>query len=204
MEKTENRHLVRVVDDDEDVRASIRFMLECEGWETAAFDSAEAFLSGDVPSRIGCLVLDVRMPGKSGLELQRELALRRFRLPVIFLTGHGTIGMAVSAMREGAVTFLQKPVNPQELLPAVARAVEQDRRRRGQLSERGAQALLAQLTPREREILELAARGLVNRDIAETLGLSKRTVEHYRATALKKLKAGTVAEAACLFSEQQP
>lgn len=185
--------LVRIVDDSADAREALRFMLECEGWETEAFESAEAFLAGDRPSRPGCLILDIRMPGRSGLELQAELVRRRSKLPVIFLTGHGEIETAVGAMREGAFDFQAKPVDPAKLLPAVAAAVEADRRRRG-----GAALSLASagLTPRELEIARLAASGLVSREIAERLGLSRRTVEHARAAALKKLGVADAAGAA--------
>ena len=187
--------LLRIVDDDEDVRASLAFMLACEGWETRAFASAEAFLSGDTPSRPGCLLLDVRMPGRSGLELQAELVRRREKLPIIFLTAHGDIGMAVGAMREGAFDFIAKPVDPERLLPAVARAVEADLAARG-AGVAGVPAEAATLTGRELEIIRLAASGVVSRAIAERLSISRRTVEHYRASALKKLGVQDAAGAA--------
>ena len=195
------RPLIRVVDDNDDTRDSLVFMLRCEGWETAAYSSAEAFLAGDVPSRTGCLVLDIRMAGMSGLELQQELVRRRSRLPVIFLTGHADIPTAVNAMREGAFTFLQKPVDPLKLLPAVARAAEADARKRG--AEHLPAERLNLLTERETEIIRLAADGMVSRQIAEQLGLSRRTVEHYRASALKKLGVSTAAEAALILANAE-
>ncbi|HBZ59177.1 MAG TPA: DNA-binding response regulator [Sutterella sp.] len=194
--------LIRVVDDSASVRASLEFLLQCEGWETAGFASAESFLAGDTPSRPGCLVLDVSMPGRSGLELQEILLARASRLPIIFLTGTGTVDMAVKTLQDGAFDFLQKPVDPARLLPAVARAVEESLRRTGHAHGREEQkALLARLTARELEILRLVASGLTSRQIAERLDLSKRTVEHYRAGAQRKIGCTEAAQVALFLSQ---
>ncbi len=194
--------LVRVVDDSESVRSSLQFLLECEGWESAGFDSAESFLAGDTPSRPGCLILDVSMPGKSGLQLQALLRERASRLPIIFLTGTGTVDMAVKSLQDGAFDFQQKPVNPEKLLPMVAKAVDKSLRIAGLVLDRAEQkALFERLTARELDILRLVADGLTSRQIADRLGLSKRTVEHYRAEGQKKIGIAQAARLA-LFLEQ--
>ena len=192
--------LVRIVDDNAELCMSLEFMLQCEGYETAVFSSAENFLAGDTPSRPGCVILDVQMPGRTGIELFDLLTLRGYDIPVIFLTAHGDIDMAVYTMREGACDFHQKPVDPVKFLPAVARAVERDRARRN-----GASGLSDEirrwelLTEREEQIARLVACGLVSRTIAERTGISQRTVEHHRASVLHKLELGTSAELAGFF-----
>ena len=194
--------LVRVVDDSESVRASLEFLLQCEGWETEGFDSAESFLAGDKPSRPGCLILDVSMPGRSGLQLQALLRERASRLPIIFLTGTGTVDMAVKSLQDGAFDFQQKPVNPERLLPAVARAVEQSLRLAGLVQDETEQMIrYRKLTPRELEILHLVADGLTSRDIAARLDLSKRTVEHYRADSQKKIGLTEAARIALFLNQ---
>lgn len=192
--------LVRIVDDDDSLRNSLSFLLTCEGYVTELYPDAASFLVNDQPSRPGCLILDVRMSEMSGLALQRELNRRAVTLPIIFLTAHGDIDMAVQSMRDGAFDFLQKPVDPPRLITAVARAVKkscghetigyppQEALSRYQL-----------LTSRESQVMRLVAKGLLNRQIAARLGLSVRTVETQRASAKKKLPLLSVSDLAPFF-----
>lgn len=193
--------LIRIVDDDGDLRDALLYMLSQEGWEAAAFPDAESFLRSAAPSAPGALILDVRMPGMSGIELHRELRRRGFEQPVIFLTAHGDIDMAVEELRHGAFHFLQKPLDPEKLLSAVAQAVEADRRKRlGMPPVEEIRARIASLRPREREVMALLAQGFLNADIAARLGLSVRTVEAHRAAAYVKLRVKNAAEAAQLWA----
>ena len=193
--------LIRIVDDDGDLRDALLYMLSQEGWEAVAFPDAESFLRSAAPSAPGVLILDVRMPGMSGIELRRELRRRGFEQPVIFLTAHGDIDMAVEELRHGAFHFLQKPLDPEKLLSAVAQAVEADRRKRlGMPPVEEIRARIASLRPREREVMALLAQGFLNADIAARLGLSVRTVEAHRAAAYVKLQVKNAAEAAQLWA----
>lgn len=193
--------LIRIVDDDGDLRDALLYMLSQEGWEAVAFPDAESFLRSAAPSAPGVLILDVRMPGMSGIELRRELRRRGFEQPVIFLTAHGDIDMAVEELRHGAFHFLQKPLDPEKLLSAVAQAVEADRRKRlGMPPVEEIRARIASLRPREREVMALLAQGFLNADIAARLGLSVRTVEAHRAAAYVKLQVKNAAEAAQLLA----
>lgn len=196
----ETMPLVRLVDDSAELLESLAFMLALEGYRTAGFESAEAFLaSGDLESP-GCAVLDVRMPGMSGLELQREMAARGSPLPVIFLTGHGDLEMAVGAMREGAFDFEEKPVDPEKFLPRIAAACEADRAKRMGARPIGEEVDLASaLTEREAMILRAVARGLTSRMIAERFGISRRTAEHHRAAAQAKIGLAAPAAIAAFF-----
>ena len=194
--------VIRLVDDDKDLRKSVQFMLECRGWNVETYESADAFLRSDRPSRPGCLVLDVRMPGMSGLELQRELNARGFDLPVIFLTAHGDIDMAVQTMHSGAVDFLQKPVDPDRLSASLEKYARLSLLQSAPAlfaDSRFARRQIARLTEREREIVRLASLGLTTRRIAERLSLSEKTVENHRASACKKTGAGNVAEIIVLW-----
>ena len=196
----EAKPLIRVVDDNPMLCQSLEFMLRCEGYEVASFASAADFLAGDSPSRGGCLVLDVQMPELSGLELFNVLGMRGYDVPIVFLTAHGDIDMAVSVMREGACDFQQKPVKPETFLPAVARAVARDREKRmgaGDLTNEI--RCWRELTEREDEIARLVGLGFVNRTIAQKLGISQRTVEHYRASALSKIGLRSAADIAGFF-----
>ena len=193
--------LIRVVDDNESLRTSLEFMLSCEGYEVALFDSAAAFLTGDTPSRDGCVILDLQMPEMNGVELFDELCRRSYRVPVIFLTAHADVDTAVYTMRKGACDFLQNPVNPEKLLPAVARAVAKSRAAKlGMTSIEYEVRRYRLLTAREEQILRLVAMGCVSRVIAERLAISQRTVEHYRAQAVGKLQLRSAAELAAFFS----
>jgi FixJ family two-component response regulator len=186
---------VFVVDDDDAVRDSLRLLLKSAGMACEVFASAQEFLSTYEPSRPGCLVLDVRMPGMSGLEMQHELNLRGAMIPVIFITGHGDIPMAVEAMQHGAFDFLQKPFRDQELLDRVQRALTRDLENRIRLRQTDRiRDRLATLSPREREVLELVTQGKANKMVAGDLGVSQRTVEIHRAHVMQKMEAGSLAE----------
>ena len=186
--------LVYVVDDDEAVRDSLQFLLE-PTYLVATFDSAEAFLARYDPKAIACLILDVRMPGMSGLQLQEELLARGSRLPVVFITGHGDVPMAVATMKKGATDFIEKPFVQQALKALVERMLERAREDAARTErERINSSLLARLTPREQQVLERIVAGRLNKQIADDLGISIKTVEAHRANIMDKLKAGTVAD----------
>ena len=186
--------LVYVVDDDEAVRDSLQFLLE-PTYQVATFDSAEAFLGRYDPKAIACLILDVRMPGMSGLQLQEELLARGSRLPVVFITGHGDVPMAVATMKKGATDFIEKPFEQQALKALVERMLERAREDAARIErERINSSLLARLTPREQQVLERIVAGRLNKQIADDLGISIKTVEAHRANIMDKLNAGTVAD----------
>ena len=186
--------LVYVVDDDEAVRDSLKFLLE-PAYQVAVFDSAEAFLGRYDPKAIACLILDVRMPGMSGLQLQEELMARRSHLPVVFITGHGDVPMAVATMKKGAADFIEKPFEHQALKSLVERMLARAREDAARIErERINSALLSKLTPREQQVLERIVAGRLNKQIADDLGISIKTVEAPRANIMEKLNAGTVAD----------
>jgi two-component system response regulator FixJ len=187
--------LVFVVDDDEAVRSSTKLLLKSVGLPAVTFASAQEFLDNYDPQQPGCVVLDVRMPLMSGLELQQLLNMRGAIIPVIFITGHGDIPMAVEAMQHGAFDFLQKPFRDQDLLDRVQKALEKDRVNRAQLREKARiRERRDSLTPREREILELMTRGKPNKVMAADLGVSQRTVEIHRARVMEKMGATSLAQ----------
>ena len=186
--------IVFIVDDDEAVRNSLRLLVKSVGLTAAALDSAQEFLASYDPLQPGCLVLDVRMPGMSGLELQQQLNLRGAVIPVIFITGHGDVPMAVEAMQQGAFDFLQKPFRDQDLIDRIQRALEKDRVNRAELGKRSdLRARHEALTPREREVLALVMSGKANKVMAADLGLSQRTVEVHRARVMEKMGASSLA-----------
>ncbi|HWG77755.1 MAG TPA: response regulator [Steroidobacteraceae bacterium] len=192
-----------VVDDDDAVRNSLRLLLKSLGLATQAMASAAEFLQTYQPSQPGCLVLDVRMPGMSGLELQQELNLRGAILPVIFITGHGDIPMAVEAMQQGAFDFLQKPFREQELIDRIQRALAKDAKTRADLTEHERiRERLDSLTPRERQVLLLMTAGKANKIMAHELGVSQRTVEIHRARVMEKSGAGSLAQLVRMVMEQ--
>lgn len=193
---TENRTpVVRLVDDDRELLDSLSFMLEMEDWKVRCYQNAREFLTQDMLSDPGCVILDVRMPGMTGLQLQQEMLAREIRLPIIFLSAHGDIDMAVDVMQAGAVTFLQKPVKTERLLQAIAGAVEADRKNHGTpFDEAAAREALKTLTEREQQILGYLAKGLINRVIGERLSISERTVETHRASIYRKLRIKTASE----------
>ncbi|HUK03054.1 MAG TPA: response regulator transcription factor [Steroidobacteraceae bacterium] len=187
--------VVFIVDDDEAVRNSLRFLLKSVGVATQALASAGEFLESYVPTQAGCLVLDVRMPGMSGLELQQQLNIKGAVIPVIFITGHGDIPMAVEAMRYGAFDFLQKPFRDQDLIDRIQKALAKDAKSRAGLKEHDRiRQRLATLTPREREVLALMTRGKANKVMAAELGVSQRTVEIHRARVMEKSGAASLAQ----------
>jgi two-component system response regulator FixJ len=186
---------VFVVDDDTGVRSSIRVLLKSVGIAATPMASAQEFLAAFDPSQPGCLVLDIRMPGMSGLELQQQLNLRGAIVPVIFITGHGDVPMAVEAMQHGAFDFLQKPFRDQDLIDRIQKALARDRENRAALQEHGRiKARLESLTPRETEVLHLMTQGKQNKVMAGELGLSQRTVEIHRAHVMEKMGASSVAQ----------
>lgn len=194
--------LIRIVDDDDAVRRALCFMLECEGYCVACYDSAGAFLRADAPSRSGCLVLDVCMPDMTGLQLQQELNARHYTVPIVFLSGHGDIDMAVGALKDGAVDFVQKPVDDEKFLASIERALALDAQRRSHSpSQSERQALLRTLTSRESDVLAWILQGLSNRQIGHKLHISERTVEGHRLRALHKLGVRSVAELRAYFQD---
>jgi two-component system, LuxR family, response regulator FixJ len=190
-----NNACVMVVDDDSGVRNAMRTLLKSVGLNCQLFASAQEFLDGYIFTQPGCVVLDIRMPGMSGLELQQELNLRGATIPVIFMTGHGDIPMAVEAMQHGAFDFLQKPFRDQELLDRIQKAIVRDAKLRESLGEHARiRKHLESLTDREREVLDLMVLGKQNKVIAQDLGVSPRTVEIHRARVMEKMDAQSVAE----------
>ena len=187
--------IVHVVDDDEALRDSLVWMLEANGYAVSAHDSAEAFLDGLSTTMTGCILLDVRMPGMSGLELFEELQRRRCGLPVVFITGHGDVPMAVSALKQGAVDFIEKPFGERDMMRLVEQCLllERDTREK-RLQEADTARRLEQLTQREREVLELIIVGRLNKQIADVLGISIKTVEVHRARVMEKMGAHSLAE----------
>jgi two-component system response regulator FixJ len=197
--------VVFVVDDDESVRSSLRFLLRAASLESRAFGSAPDFLQSYDPAQAGCLVLDVRMPGMSGLELQRELTLRGATIPVIFITGHGDIPMAVEAMQQGAHDFLQKPFRDEDLIERIQRALAKDAKARAGLEgHKAIRAHLESLTPREQEVLALMVQGKPNKMMAQELGVSQRTLEIHRARVMEKSGAASLAELVRMVMDVQP
>jgi FixJ family two-component response regulator len=186
---------VMVVDDDAGVRNAMRVLLKSVGLNSTLFASAQEFLAAYQPSQQGCLVLDIRMPGMSGLELQQQLNLRGAVIPVIFMSGHADIPMAVEAMQHGAFDFLQKPFRDQDLLDRIQRAITKHSELRKSLGEHARiKAHLGELTPREREVLDFLTQGLQNKAIAQKLAVSPRTIEIHRARVMEKMNAHSIAE----------
>jgi FixJ family two-component response regulator len=186
---------VLVIDDDPDVRASVGRLLRSLGIDFRLFASIAEFLAPDPPDGATCLVLDVRLPGQSGLDLQRELAAANREVPIIFITGHGDIPMSVQAMKGGAIEFLTKPFRDQDLLDAIQLGLSRDRARRE--NEKALEDLrerFASLSPREREIMIQVARGRLSKQIAFDIGIAEPTVKVHRSRAMQKMKAGSLPE----------
>lgn len=187
--------LIHVVDDDESLRTALLRLLGAAGFEARGYASTGDFLLAPPPDRPGCVLLDLRMPGPSGLDLQAALQRRQIGLPVVFLTAHGDVASTVQAMKSGAVDFLTKPVERETLLDAIGRALESDARQRTNRVETARlESLFATLTPREREVVELVVTGRLNKQIAQELGIAERTVKLHRAEAMAKLGVGSAAE----------
>lgn len=187
--------LVVIVEDDEGVREGLQDLLHSVGLDTLAYGATRDLLAATLPDRPGCLILDVRLPGSSGLDLQAKLAAMGNRMPIIFMTGHGDIPMTVQAMKAGALDFLTKPFRDQDMLDAIAVAIERDRTRRA--SSAGVaelEALAATLTAREAEVMAQVVKGLLNKQIAHGLGISEITVKIHRGNVMRKMAAGSVAD----------
>ena len=186
---------VYIVDDDQAVRRAMELLMQSVGLSHEIFHSADEFLAGHSNDRAGCLVLDIRMPGLGGLELQEKLNEMGSTLPIIFITGHGDVPMAVEAMQKGAVDFIQKPFRDQELLDQIGEALKTDEERR---SERARKAVVSErldkLTRREKEVMDLVVTGKPNKVIAYELGVSQRTVEIHRARVMEKMQAKSLAD----------
>ncbi len=199
--------VIHVIDDEAPFRRSLIFLLESAGWMACEHDSAESFLAAPptLPANGGCLVLDIRMPRISGLELQRRLAALNSPWPIIFMTGHGDVDLAVQAMKDGALDFLQKPFKDQAFLDTVEHAVELSRTRQ-QASQRcnEARALLARLSPREAEVARRLALGLSNKEIGRDLSISDNTVHVHRQHVMEKTGTGSAAELARLILRADP
>lgn len=186
---------VFVVDDDASVRSSLKFLLSTVGLQVESFGSADAFLNRKPSDTPSCLVLDVRLPGLSGLDFQRELAAKSIHIPIIFLTGHGDIPMSVRAMKAGAVEFLTKPFRDQDLLDSIRIALEQDRARRVQEKETVLyRRRFDSLTSREQEVICMVASGMLNKQIADQLGTAESTVKVQRSRAMEKMQADSLAD----------
>jgi FixJ family two-component response regulator len=186
---------VYVVDDDEAVRDSLQWLLEGKDYRVRCFDSAETFLSRYDPREVACLLVDIRMPGISGLELQDRLIERKSPLPIVFITGHGDVPMAVTTMKKGAMDFIPKPFKEEELLSVVERMLDQAREAFADFQHAANRdALMGKLTARESQVLERIVAGRLNKQIADDLGISIKTVEAHRANIMEKLNANTVAD----------
>ncbi|CUA97907.1 response regulator transcription factor [Thiomonas bhubaneswarensis] len=193
--KTANKGTVYVVDDDEAVRDSLQWLLEGNDYRVRCFDSAESFLTRFDPREIACLIVDVRMPGMNGLELQDELLRRGCTMPLVFITGHGDVPMAVDTMKKGAIDFIEKPFNEVVLRDLVDRMLQKARLTADQQqAEASRGALLGRLTARESQVLERIVAGRLNKQIADDLNISIKTVEAHRANIMEKLNVSTVAD----------
>ncbi|MCU7931572.1 MAG: response regulator transcription factor [Candidatus Thiodiazotropha sp. (ex Codakia rugifera)] len=189
------RPTVFVVDDDQAMRNSLKWLIESVSMQVETFESADAFINSYYPGRSGCLLLDVRMPGMSGLELQEYLRANQIAIPVIIITGHGDVPMAVRAMKSGAIDFIEKPFNDELLLESIRHALALDVRQRDMQSQRAEIATrLARLTPREHEVMVMVTNGKANKEIATSLGVSAKTVEAHRARVMEKMEADSLAE----------
>ncbi|NLB31300.1 MAG: response regulator transcription factor [Alcaligenaceae bacterium] len=187
--------VIFVVDDDDAVRDSLRLLLETQNYQVQTFASGEEFLEQYNPNLVSLLITDVRMPGMSGLQLQEQLIERKATLPIVFITGHGDVNMAVSTMKKGAVDFIEKPFNLDEINPIITRFLDQAYEEMQEIiSQQEVDGLLARLTGREEQVLERIVAGRLNKQIADDLSISIKTVEAHRANIMEKLEVSTVAD----------
>jgi FixJ family two-component response regulator len=195
VETVDTQNVVYVIDDDPGMRDALKSLLGSVGLRVEAFGAASEFLGKKLPDAAVCLVVDVRLPGLSGLDFQAELTKANIEVPIIFITGHGDIAMTVKAMKAGAVEFLSKPFRDQDLLDAVKSALENDEgRRRNRKMTSGIRALYESLTPREQQVVALVTAGLMNKQVAAEMGVSEITVKVHRGNAMRKMKAGSLAD----------
>ncbi len=194
-ETVEEQKVVYVIDDDTSTRESLKSLFSSVGLHVEAFGSAPDFFGKKLPDAAICLVVDVRLPGLSGLDFQVELTKANIDVPIIFITGHGDIAMTVKAMKAGAVEFLTKPIREQDLLDAVKLGLEKDEtRRKGQKTTSIVRSLFESLTPREQEVIRLVTAGLMNKQIAAEMGVSEITVKVHRGNVMRKMKANSLAD----------
>ena len=192
---TEEKPVIYVVDDDPAVRKALERLLRSAGHDARTFPSPLEFLNFSHPDAPGCVILDIKMPKMSGLELQEHLAEKGISFPIVFITGHGTVPASVRALKAGAMDFLQKPFKDSELLDAVARGVEKHRRlRQAQHEIRELQARVSTLTPREHEVFRLVASGMLNKQVAFDLGTAEKTIKVHRARVMEKMRAQSFAD----------
>lgn len=197
LDKFQEKAVVRIIDDDDSMRKSWRFLIEGEGWTTKCYSSALRFLEEDDRNELGCVVLDVRMPDMSGIELQRVMMLQKNGLPIIFVSGHGDIDMAVQALKDGATDFLPKPVSADRLLTAIERAVSKDASR---IINDEYRHVFDTLTAREKMVAKKVARGLLNKQIADELQISEKTVQVHRGSVCRKLGVKSAVGVASILS----
>ena len=197
--------MVFVIDDDESIREALHSLIRSVGLRVATFPSAQEFLQSERPNVPACLILDVRMPGLSGLDLQRDLTEANIHIPIIFVTGHGDIPMSVRAMKAGAVEFLTKPFRDQDLLDAIQQALDRDRRARSQQADSAdLRNRFHSLTPRETEVFELVVKGLLNKQIALQLGTSEITIKLHRRQVMEKMQADSLADLVRMSEKLNP
>lgn len=194
-EQLKNNVCIRIVDDELQVRESLGFMLECNHWKVSLYGSAQEFLDHDDPSVPGCLLLDIRMPEMSGVELQRYMKENRNRLPIIFITGHADVDTAIQTLKMGALDFLKKPVDYEILEPAIVNAARiHEAQLTGRLTPEAVNQVFEEMSPREKEITKLILAGVVNKSMAERYGLSERTVQGHRNNIYRKLRVHNLQE----------
>lgn len=194
-EELKNKVRIRIVDDELQVRESLGFMLECNRWNVALYGSAQEFLDNDDATVPGCLLLDIRMPEMSGVELQRYMKENRNRLPIIFITGHADVDTAIQTLKMGALDFLKKPVDYETLEPAIVNAARiHEAQLAGRLTPEAVNQVFEEMSPREKEITKLILAGVLNKNMAERYGISERTVQGHRNNIYRKLRVHNLQE----------